>query len=120
MRHHFKNLKVWQVGMEIVILVYKLTSKFPKEEKFSLVSQINRSAVSVPSNIAEGSGRGTDKDFGHFLEIALGSLYELETQLILSNNLEFIEGDDFENIGGKVSELERMIIGLIKSLKSKI
>jgi four helix bundle protein len=60
MRHHFKNLKVWQVGMDLVILVYKLTSKFPNDEKYSLITQINRSAVSVPSNIAQGSGRGTD------------------------------------------------------------
>ena len=106
--------------MELVILVYKLTSQFPNEEKYSLIAQINGCAVSIPSNIAEGSGRGTDKDFGHFLGIALGSLYELETQLILSNKLEFIKEDDFENIGGKVSELERMIIGLIKSLKSNV
>jgi len=87
MRHNFKLLKIWQLGMEITEEIYKISSNFPTDERFGWVSQIRRCSVSVPSNIAEGSGRGTDKDFKHFLEIALGSVYELETQLILSERL---------------------------------
>ena len=80
MRHNFKQLKIWQLGMNIAKAIYEISAKFPSEEKFGLISQIRRCAVSIPSNIAEGSGRGSDKELKHFLEIALGSVYELETQ----------------------------------------
>ena len=113
-------MKIWQIGIELVMDVYNLTKQFPEFEKFGLISQINRCAVSIPSNIAEGSGRGTDKDFRNFLSNALGSLYELETQIIISHKLTYINIETYQSIETKISELERMIIGLIKSLTSKI
>ncbi|WP_370003901.1 four helix bundle protein, partial [Winogradskyella sp.] len=88
-RHNYKNLKVWSLGIEIVDDVFKLTYSFPKEERFGLGSQINRCSVSIPSNIAEGSAR-TDKSFSHFIDIALGSSFELETQLIIANKRKYI------------------------------
>lgn len=84
---NFKNLKVWQNGIELVVDVYKRLESFPKEEIYGLTGQIKRSSVSIPSNIAEGSGRGSNKDFNRFLDIALGSSFELETQLIIANKL---------------------------------
>ncbi|MDR0801034.1 four helix bundle protein [Fluviicola sp.] len=85
--HNFRELKIWKESMALVKEVYALTSELPAEEKFGLISQINRCAVSVPSNIAEGSGRTSTKEFIHFLNIAISSSYELETQLILVENI---------------------------------
>jgi four helix bundle protein len=87
----FRELKIWQIAREIVKEVSLFTSKFPQSEKFGLISQMNRSAISVPSNIAEGFGRFSNKDFARFLRISLGSLYELETKLILSSDLAFLD-----------------------------
>ncbi len=114
---NFKNLKVWQKGIELVKNIYKSTKEFPKEELYGLTSQMRRSAISVPSNIAEGSGRGTDKDFNRFLDIALGSSYELETQIIIAFELEFISEQDFNDLSMKINEEQKMIAGLQKSLK---
>ena len=83
--HNFKKLNIWVNAMSLVKDVYLLTSNFPKEEKFGLISQINRCSISIPSNIAEGSSRSSNKEFSHFIKIALGSLFELETQIILSS-----------------------------------
>ncbi|MBT3382403.1 MAG: four helix bundle protein [Prolixibacteraceae bacterium] len=113
----FKNLKVWQKGMDLVKNVYKSSKNFPKEELFGLTSQIRRSAISIPSNVAEGSGRGTDKDFKRFLDIAVGSSYELETQIIIANELKFLSENDFNDLSLKVNEIQKMIAGLHKSLK---
>ena len=113
---NFKSLKVWQKGIDLVKNVYKSSREFPKEELYGLTSQIRRSAISIPSNIAEGSGRGTDKDFNRFLDIALGSSYELETQIIIANELEFILEQDFKDLSLKVNEAQKMIAGLQKSL----
>ena len=114
---NFKNLKVWQKGIELVVKVYRSSMSFLKEELYGLTSQIKRSAISIPSNIAEGSGRGTDKDFNRFLDIALGSSYELETQLIIAKELEFLSQEDFSKISASLDEEQRMITGLQKSLK---
>jgi four helix bundle protein len=113
MTHNFRELNIWKDSILIASSVYHLTSKLPSEEKFGLVSQINRSAVSVPSNIAEGSGRSTIKDFQNFLNISLGSSYELETQLIL---IEMIYAIKTEEIILKINELQRMLKGFKKSL----
>lgn len=83
-RHNFKKLKIWQMAMEIAKIIFQLTSNFPSTEKYGLISQMNRCSVSMPSNIAEGSSR-TNKSFSHFLDIALGSSFELQTQLLLAN-----------------------------------
>lgn len=88
--HNFKKLNIWVNAMSLVKDVYVLTSNFPKEEKFGLISQINRCSISVPSNIAEGSSRSSNKEFSHFIKIALGSLFELETQIILSSEFQMI------------------------------
>lgn len=85
--HIFKELKVWGKAIELVLEIYKIVSKFPKDEIFGLTSQIKRAAVSIPSNIAEGAGRNSDKDFVRFLSIAQGSSYELYTQIVLANKL---------------------------------
>lgn len=87
MRHNFRELKIWKDSMNLTKNVYALTPQLPDEEKFGLKSQLNRCTVSIPSNIAEGSGRTSNKEFNHFLNISLSSSYELETQLILLNNL---------------------------------
>lgn len=88
--HNFKKLNIWVNAMGLAKDLYLITSSFPKEEKFGLVSQINRSCISVPSNIAEGSSRSSDKEFSHFIKIALGSLFELETHIILSGEFKMV------------------------------
>ena len=112
--HNFKELNIWQKSFELVEEVYSLTKNLPDSEKFGLISQLNRSSVSIPSNIAEGSGRNTDKEFNRFLNIALGSSYELETQLILVNRL--FENRDTKNIIEQLNEIQKMIRGFAKSL----
>lgn len=118
MAHNFKQLKVWQLAMEIVEDVYKITKDFPSEERYGLTSQINRCSVSVPSNIAEGAGRGSDNEFRHFLSIALGSAFELETQLILVQRIGLSNEEELLKLNIKVSELEKMLIGFLNKLKN--
>lgn len=114
--HNFRQLKIWQESMELVKEILICTNGFPKERKFGITSQINRAAVSIPSNIAEGSARTTNKDFSRFLSIALGSAFELETQLILSESLDLISKEKSEIIINELVELQRMITGFKKSL----
>jgi four helix bundle protein len=117
MGHNFKDLKIWQEAMKVVKSTYLLTAQLPLDERFGLISQINRSAVSIPSNIAEGSGRTTDKDFLNFINIGLSSSFELETQLILANDLFQL---DVQDLIGKINELQRMIVGFKKSISFKL
>lgn len=114
--HKFKELIMWQKSRTLVKDVYLLTKSFPSEEKFGLTSQVQRAAVSVPSNIAEGSGRSSNKDFGHFLDIAISSAFELETQLILSSDLGYIKDDELYTISSKVDEIQKMINSFKKQL----
>jgi four helix bundle protein len=114
--HNFKELKVWQEAMTLAKEIYATTKSFPGEEKYGLTSQINRCSISIPSNIAEGAGRSTDKDFNHFLNIALGSAFELETQLLLSNAFNFITKEQTELLTERVCKVQRMINGLKKSV----
>ena len=114
---NFKKLKVWQKGIELVVNVYEKINLFPKEELYGLSSQIKRSAISIPSNIAEGSGRGTNTDFNRFLDISRGSSFELETQLIIAHKLNFINDKHFSQLNQQLDEEQKMIIGLQKSLK---
>lgn len=93
-RHNYKNLKIWSLGLEIVDEVFNLTATFPNDEKFGLTSQINRASISIPSNIEEGSSR-TDKSFSHFLDVSLGSSFELETQLLIAKKRGFITEQQF-------------------------
>lgn len=117
MKHNFKKLKIWQESMSLCRQIFNVTNSFPKSELYSLTSQINRSSVSVSSNIAEGSSRSSNKDFKRFLEIALGSLYELQTQIILSEYKSYINKSKLEELELKIEELQKMISGFQKILK---
>ena len=110
-RHNFKELHIWQLGMDIVDDVYQVTKKFPKEEQFGLTLQIRKSAVSTPSNIAEGCGRGTDAQLVQFLNIAQGSSFELETQIYIAIRQEFGDIEKLNSIVNKIGDLQRMIDG---------
>jgi len=118
MRTH-KDLDVWKNSIDFVTEIYKLTNKFPKSEFYGLTNQIRRSAVSIPSNIAEGAGRAHNKEFIQFLNISLGSISEIETQLTISKNLGFIDTDNFDIFLNKLNLIRSQIVGLIKYLKNK-
>ena len=114
----YKDLLVWQKGIFLVVMVYKLVKTFPKEELFALTSQIKRAAVSIPSNISEGYGRNTDKSLSHFLDISRGSLNELETQLIIAKELDFItDFDSYNEVLSLITEESKMINAFSKTLK---
>lgn len=117
--HNFKELKIWKKSREMTKKVYFLTRSFPEEERFGIISQIRRAAISIPSNIAEGSGRNSDKDFRRFLSISLPSAYELETQIIISNDLKFLTDKDYLELSENLKEIQKMIFGFRKSLKKK-
>jgi four helix bundle protein len=112
--HNFRELNIWKDSLQLVKKVYMLSSELPKDEKFGLISQINRSAVSIPSNIAEGSGRTSEKEFIHFLNIAISSSYELETQLILVEELFNMKTKtllaELETLQKKIGAFKRTII----------
>ena len=112
-----KNLKAWTLSMDIVEEIYSVTKTFPAEEKFGLTSQIRKSAVSIPSNIAEGAGRNTKKEFVHFLHISQGSLSELDTQLELSFRLKYIDENKWKKFDDMLIEEDKIISGLIRSQK---
>lgn len=115
--HRYKELLVWKKAMDLTEKVYDLTKSFPADEKFGLISQMRRSAVSIPSNIAEGSGRNSKKEFNQFLAIASGSLFELETQMMLSIRIGFETEKALGETLKKIDEIHRMLIGLMNSLK---
>ena len=119
MLKHFKELKVWRKSYELCLKLYELTANFPKEERFGLTSQIRRSAVSIPSNTAEGYGRKTTADYVRMLFIAYGSICELETQILLSGDLGFISIEELGLAKQDIAEVERMLMGLIRSLERK-
>lgn len=112
-----KDLDVWKVGIELVLDVYKETKDFPKGEVYGLTSQLRRAATSIPSNIAEGAARHSDKEFVQFLYIALGSLSEVETQVIIAYKLGYLS--ESGDLLKKAVSLKKMLLGLIKHLKSK-
>lgn len=112
----YRDLIVWQKSMHWVTLVYSLTSKIPESEKFGLISQIRRSSVSIPSNIAEGYGRNYKKDYSRFLQISRGSLFECQTQIEIALNLGFISSEDCEEINEFSTEIEKMLNSLINKL----
>jgi four helix bundle protein len=117
MKHNFKNLNIWKRALDLANEVYNLTDQFPKNEEFGLKSQLRRCSVSVASNIAEGSSRSSNKDFNRFLEICLGSLYELQTQIVISSNRNYFELEKLNIIENKITELQRMISGFQKTLQ---
>ncbi len=117
---HYKDLLVWQKAMALAKGVYVLTAKFPAEERFGLISQMRRAAVSVPSNIAEGQARQSTGEFLHFLSRSSGSLAELETQLLLSVELNICPKQETEELIGQIGELQKMIVGLRRALPSPL
>lgn len=117
MVHGYKELLVWQKGMEVVIAVYQLTERFPKSEVYGLVSQMRRAAVSIVSNIAEGRSRGTRKDFRNFLITAYGSSAELETQLEITRRLSFVDTSLLVKTNQRLDEVMRMLNSMIVKLK---
>ena len=112
----FKDLRIWQKGIEIVTDIYILTKKFPKEELFSLTSQLRHSAISIPSNIAEGFKRFHNKEYKQFLFITLGSCAELETQIIIAKELKYIDENEEAKLVEKLDHICRMTSSLIKKL----
>lgn len=112
-----KDLEVWKKSIDFVTVIYKSTQDFPKSEIYGLVQQMRRCAVSVPSNIAEGAARISKKEFVHFLSMSLGSLSELETQLIISSNLKYISVDNLEELMNELITIRKMLIGLKRSIK---
>ena len=113
--HNYKNMQIWKDAMDLAQDIYALAEHFPVKETYGIISQMTRAAVSVPSNIAEGSGR-SDKDFAHFLSIALGSLYELNTQIVLSERIGYIDNEQSEHLQQKADALQMMISGFKKRL----
>jgi four helix bundle protein len=114
---NYRDLIVWQKAMDLVTLVYQFTESFPQKEVFGLTNQVRRAAVSIPSNIAEGQGRNSNRDFRHFLSIARGSLQEVETQLELARRLGYLDEIDLINISESSCEVARLINGLSRALK---
>ena len=114
-----KDLDVWKFSINLVIDVYKLLKKFPDDEKYGIISQMKRCSVSIPSNIAEGAARSSSKEFAHFLSISLGSLAELETQIIISEKLCFISNENSELLINNLTIIRKMLLGLKRSLKDK-
>jgi four helix bundle protein len=116
---HYQQLIAWQKSMELVEAVYRVTRSFPKEELYGLTTQIRRAAVSVPSNIAEGQGRGVGREFCHHLRIANGSRQELETQLLLAERLCYIEQPTVDGLLAASAEVGRLLAGLLKSVVAR-
>ncbi len=114
--HNFKELKVWKAGIEVSKTTFQLCRNFPSEEKYGLISQMVRAAVSIPSNIAEGCGRKSNKELNQFLNIALGSSFELETQFIIAKEFGYITQEILDTTCAQINEIQKMIFGLQKSL----
>ena len=115
--HH--ELKAWQEAMILVREVYSVTKRFPQDERFGLTAQLRRAAVSVPSNIAEGAARGSDKEFGQFLIIARGSISEIETQLLIAKDLVYLSEDMYAAVTQNVDTTFSLIGGLLRSLRKR-
>ena len=118
-RHNFKKLKIWQEGISLVQITYKIIKSFPDYEKFNLVSQLIRCAVSIPSNIAEGTSKRTDRHFIQYLETSLGSSFEWETQIIVALNENYISQEEFQSLEERIQEIQKMISGFIEGLEKK-
>ena len=118
LKHNFKNLKVWQKSVDSAVKVYEVTKLFPSEERFGITSQMRRSSVSVPSNIAEGTAKNTSKSFANALDISLGESFELETQAMIANRVGIINDDNFNNLNIDIAEIQKMIIGFKGTIES--
>ena len=117
--HNLKEIKMWHKAIDLAADVYKMLANFPVDERYGLTSQAKRSAISIAPNIAEGAGRNSDKEFIHFLGVANGSSYELQTQLIIANRLALINDTDVSNLLEQLDELQKMNYGFQRKLKNK-
>jgi four helix bundle protein len=117
MRGTYRDLEVWQAAMELAVRVYRLTAVFPKEERYGLTSQMRRAAVSVPSNIAEGKGRSSDRELVQFLCHSRGSLFEIETQLAIGEKLGYSATEDCDAVRRETARIGQMLNGLIRSVR---
>lgn len=116
-KHNFRKLEIWKLSISITKEIYAITKTFPKSETYGLTNQLQRAAVSIPSNISEGTARGTDKHFVQFLEAALGSAYEIESQLIIAFEIELISEKRFKSIENEIHKLQGMIAKFMDNLK---
>ena len=116
----YRDLIIWQKAMALVTNCYSTSTTFPKEEQFGLTSQIRRCCVSIPSNISEGFGRGSNKDYHRFLKISLGSLFEFQTQIEIAYNLQYIKEENFNKLYEDSRELERMLSSFISKVKETL
>jgi len=116
----FEDLLVWQKAHKVVLSIYKLLEKFPKEEKYRIIDQLVRAVISIPTNISEGFGRYTSKDYIHFLIISRGSLSEVKYLILLSKDLKYITEIEYQELNNELSEIGKMLNGLIYSLRKTI
>ena len=116
----YRDLIVWQKAMDLVETIYRTTAAFPKEEIYGLTSHVRRTAVSIPSNIAEGNGRNTTRDYLHFLGMAYGSVKEVETQVLIAERLRYIDSSHSSRLVQMTAEIARLISGLVNSLNRKV
>lgn len=116
---NFKNLDVWRKSHELTLKVYESTSQFPREEMYGLTSQIRRACASIPTNIAEGSGRETPADFARFLQIAIGSTSETEYLILLAHELKYITAAQYTELMGATVQVKRMLIALLKRIRTR-
>ena len=114
----YRDLIVWHKAMSVVTLIYKITDKFSEQEKYCLTQQIRKSSISIPSNIAEGYGRRSTNDYIRFLQIAVGSLFELSTQIEIAYNLGYFTKENFEKVNNDCNEIDKMLYSLIKKIKT--
>jgi S23 ribosomal protein. len=117
---NYKNYKVWEKSHHLVLEIYAITKEFPSSELYNLVSQLNRASVSIPTNIAEGCGRETEKELVRFLYIASGSAHELDYLILLASELGFIEPNKANSIISEIDEIKKMLAGLIKTIKTSL
>ncbi len=116
---NFKELRIWQKGIDLVKMTYQLAKQFPKEEKYGIISQMTRAAVSIPANIAEGSSRNSEKEYIRFLEIAIGSAFELQTYYVIANEMTWIKSDEITEADTLLVEEIKMIFAFINRIKSQ-
>jgi four helix bundle protein len=114
---NYRDLNVWKKAHELVLLIYKYTKTFPKEEQFNLISQLRRAGTSIPTNIAEGCGKFTQRDFANYLQTSQGSTQEVEYLLFLSYDLGYLKHDDYKGLDLQVNEVKAMLISLIKKVR---
>lgn len=116
MNHYFKKLSIWTESIEVIKSIYKITKSFPEDEKYNLVSQMRRAGISISSNIAEGSSRQTKRHFSHFLTLALGSIYELQSQIVISQHFNYISLEDQKQVEAELVKLADMIFAFRRKI----